>query len=155
MKAKIQKFDSGMHYFMVDDEVIKGFKKKDIKRVLCQLNGKTEFHCALMPKKGEGTFVNLGKKIIDPLGLSEGDYIDVIFKEDNNRYQFDMPTELQEVLKTDEEADGIFQSLTDGNKRGLIYLVNGVKSIDKRIERALKIAEKLKIGITSPRKVLK
>jgi uncharacterized protein YdeI (YjbR/CyaY-like superfamily) len=60
-----------------------------------------------------------------------------------------------EVLKTDTEAESIFKGLTDGNKRGLIYLVTQVKSIDKRIERSLKIAERLKLGIKSPREILK
>jgi uncharacterized protein YdeI (YjbR/CyaY-like superfamily) len=49
----------------------------------------------------------------------------------------------------------VFEDLTDGNKRGLIYVVSSVKSSDKRIERALKIVEKLKIGVTSPRLILK
>ena len=59
------------------------------------------------------------------------------------------------MLDTDEAANKIFESLTDGNKRGLIHLITIPKSSDKKIERALLIAEKLKIGISSPRLVLK
>lgn len=60
-----------------------------------------------------------------------------------------------EVLKTDQKADNIFKTLTEGNKRGLIYLVTQVKSIDKRIGRSLKIAERLKLRVKSPREILK
>jgi uncharacterized protein YdeI (YjbR/CyaY-like superfamily) len=60
-----------------------------------------------------------------------------------------------EVLASDPEADRVFHSLTEGNQRGLMYLVTQVKSSDKRIDRALKIADKIKQGITSPRVILK
>jgi uncharacterized protein YdeI (YjbR/CyaY-like superfamily) len=66
-----------------------------------------------------------------------------------------MPEELSEVLCQDPDADAVFQNLTDGNKRGIIYLVTLLKTSDKRIERALIIAEKLKLGVTSPRLILK
>jgi uncharacterized protein YdeI (YjbR/CyaY-like superfamily) len=66
-----------------------------------------------------------------------------------------MPEELREVLDTDPEAGRVFDSLTEGNKRGLMYLVSQVKSSDKRIERSFIIAAKLKRGITSPREILK
>jgi uncharacterized protein YdeI (YjbR/CyaY-like superfamily) len=66
-----------------------------------------------------------------------------------------MPEELKEVLDTDDEANKIFHTLTAGNQRGLIYLLSLVKSSDKKIERALKIAERIKLGITSPRLILK
>jgi hypothetical protein len=67
----------------------------------------------------------------------------------------EMPKELKEVLNTDMEADKVFHSLTAGNQRSLIYLISQVKSSDKRIERALKMAEQIKNGITSARAILK
>ena len=49
----------------------------------------------------------------------------------------------------------IFHALTEGNQRGVIYLVTQVKSSKKKVERALKISEKLKQGVTSARLILK
>lgn len=89
------------------------------------------------------------------LHLTAGDRLDITLVPDETEYQFNMPEEFQEVLDTDPSAKMVFESLTDGNKRGLIHLVMMVKSSDKRIERALKIADRLKRGITSPRLVLK
>lgn len=66
-----------------------------------------------------------------------------------------MPEEFKEVLNSDQEADEIFHSLTEGNQRGLIYLVSQVKSSDKKIERALKIVARIKNGVTTPRVILK
>ncbi len=108
-----------------------------------------------MQKKEGGYFINIGSTICKKLNLSEGSKITASFSIDKTEYQFEMPEELKEVLNTDFEADKIFHSLTEGNQRGLIYLISQVKSSDKKIERALKIVEKLKNGITSPRVILK
>ena len=151
---KIEKFSNGMHYVMVNQEIVNAFLLKGSKRAICTINSE-HFHCAFMPKKEGGYFINLGSIICKKLNLNEGNEIILSFKDDDSEFQFDMPEEFIEVLYQDPDADSVFQSLTDGNKRGLIYVIMLVKSSEKRIERALKVAEKLKLGITSPRLVLK
>jgi hypothetical protein len=152
---KLEKFSSGMHYVMVNDEMLTPFLSKKIKRVMCKINDSLDFHCAFMPKKEGGFYINIGSKICNALSLKLGDDVTLIFTEDKTEYQFDMPEELTEVFYQDPDAFTIFEGLTDGNKRGLIYLVTMVKSSEKRIERALKIVEKLKIGITKPQLIMK
>lgn len=151
----LEKFDSGMHYIMLDEEVVQTLIAHNNHRVMCRLNDQVEFHCAIMPKKESGYFINIGSSICKKLKIKEGSAVTASFSADHSKYQLEMPEELQEALNTDLEADQLFHSLTEGNQRGLIYLVTQVKSKDKRIERALKITEKLKIGVTSPRIILK
>jgi hypothetical protein len=152
--SKIEKFSNGMHYVMVDEKIADSFLSKGTKRALCLIEN-TTFHCAFMPKKEGGYFINLGSTVCKKLNLKEGDEIVLTFKEDNSELQFEMPEEFSEVLYQDPDADAVFQGLTDGNKRGLIYVITLVKSSEKRIERALKVADKMKIGVTSPRLILK
>lgn len=151
----LEKFDSGMHYIMIDKKTVLTLTKNNNKRAICRLNGELEFHCAIMPKKEGGHFINIGLTICKKLNIKEGSKVSATFSIDKTAYQFEMPEELKEVLETDPEADNIFHSLTEGNQRGLIYLVTQVKSSDKKIERALKIAERIKNGVTSPRIILK
>jgi Bacteriocin-protection, YdeI or OmpD-Associated/Domain of unknown function (DUF1905) len=151
----LKKFDAGMHYILLDIKTVSALTKNNNKRAICKLNNQLEFHCAVMPKKGGGYFVNIGLTICKKLKLKEGSIISATFLVDETAYQFDMPEELKEVLDTDEEANIIFHSLTEGNQRGLIYLVAQVKSTDKKIGRALKIVERIKNGITSARVILK
>ncbi|HQS36418.1 MAG TPA: YdeI/OmpD-associated family protein, partial [Sediminibacterium sp.] len=124
-------------------------------RVVCKLNDQLEFHCAFMPKKEGGHYINIGATICKKLQLKEGSLVKVSFEVDNSDYQFAMPEEFSEVLSSDADANFIFHNLTEGNQRGLIYLVSQVKSSEKRIERALRIANRLKNGVTSPRVILK
>jgi Bacteriocin-protection, YdeI or OmpD-Associated/Domain of unknown function (DUF1905) len=144
-----------MHHFMLDKKIVTTLTKGGNKRAICKLNDEIEFHCAIMPKKEGGHFVNVGLSICKKLKLKEGSKISATFSVDKTDYQFEMPEELREVLNTDAKAEKLFHSLTDGNQRGLIYLVKQVKSVDKRIERALKIVEQIKNGVTSTRLILK
>ncbi len=144
-----------MHYILLDAATVNHLIKKDNNRVICTINHAVSFHCAIMPKKEGGHFINIGQAVCKKLGLTEGCSLEASFETDNTPYQFDMPEELMEVLNTDSKAYDLFHNLTEGNQRGLIYLITQVKSQDKRIARALKIAQQLKNGITSPRTILK
>jgi len=151
----VRKFKSGMHFIILDAETVSTLTKNENKRIMCQMNGRVEFHCAIMPKKEGGHFINIGSAICKKLQLKEGSLVTATFTVDDSEYQFEMPEVIKEVLNTDREASKIFHSLTEGNQRGLIYLVTQAKSTDKKIERALRIMEKIKSGITSPRVILK
>jgi Bacteriocin-protection, YdeI or OmpD-Associated/Domain of unknown function (DUF1905) len=151
----LEKFESGMHYIMLDRKTVLALTKNNNKRAICRLNEELEFHCAIVPKKEGGHFINIGLTICKKLKIKEGSKVSAAFSFDKTEYQFKMPEELKEVLDTDQEANKIFHSLTKGNQRGVIYLVTQVKSGDKKIERALKIAERLKNGVTSPKVILK
>lgn len=151
----LEKFAGGMHYIRIEEELALSLIKNKNNRVLCRVNDQVEFHCALMHKKEGGYFINIGSGICKKLNIRKGSKLTAAFSSDNSKYQFEMPEELQEVLDTDPEADSVFHSLTEGNQRGLIYLVVQVKSTEKRIDRSLRIAEKLKNGITSPKFILK
>jgi hypothetical protein len=151
----LEKLSHGVHYIRVDSDIVDAFINKGTKRAICTLNMQVEFHCAFMPRKEGGHFVHIGTAICRKLKLKEGSAVKATFHADDSEYKFEMPEELSAVLNSDTDANHIFHHLTEGHQRGLIYLVTQVKSSDKRIERALKIAERLKIGHTSPRTILK
>ncbi len=155
MKYTVQKFTNGMHFLAVSTSTANKYIDGKNRRALCIINKTEKLHVGFMPKKDGNYFITIGAMVLKKLHLKNGDEVTASFEKDDTTYQFNMPEELQEVLDTDDEANKIFHSLTDGNKRGIIYLVTLVKSSDKKIERALKIADKLKAGITSPRLILK
>lgn len=144
-----------MHYILLEEECVLALTKDGNKRALCVLNDQIEIHCAIMSKKEGGHYIRIGSSICKELNIHEGSKVTATFKVDTSKYQFEMAEELQAVLNSDPEADIIFHSLTEGNQRGLIYLVTLVKSPDKRIDRALKIVDSIKNGITSPKRILK
>jgi uncharacterized protein YdhG (YjbR/CyaY superfamily) len=143
---------NGGHHIIVPEDIVALFPGK---RAVCTLNGTAVFHCAFMPVKNGGHFVYVGRTVLTKIKAKKGDQVSALFTPDTSDYQFAIPEELEEVLRTDPEGNALFQQLTPGKKRGLIHLVQLVKSSEKRIERALLIMTRLKQGIHSPAQVLR
>jgi antitoxin component of MazEF toxin-antitoxin module len=155
IRCSIEKWGN-MHAIPVAATVAAAFLKTGTRRVICTINDKHSLHAALMTRKEQGDYyIYMGKAVLKKTGLTIGATVTVQLAPDNSEYQFDMPEELAEVLNTDSDAHAIFHALTPGRQRGLIHLVAMLKTVDKRIERALKIADKIKAGITTPAAVLK
>lgn len=143
-----------MHAVSVDALSVEPWVDQGIKRVLCSI-GNARLHVALNPRKQGGYWIYINSATVQSEGLRVGALVTFSLEPDKSPIQFDVPEEFAEVLETDPEAKSIFSALTPGNQRGLIYLVTQLKSTDKRIARALLIAEKLKRGIHFPKLILK
>lgn len=153
-RFRISKWAGNAHCIFIPEKIAEKFEGKPYPRALCTIK-EHSFHCAFMKSKEQGYYVYLGKKLINDLKLRVGDEVSVGFSSDKSENQAPVIEELKEVLSTDPEAEQIFNSLTPGNQRSLIYLVSLVKSPQKRVDRSLLIAAKLKAGITSARLILK
>lgn len=124
--------------WVVDE--IGGLQKQ---RLICNVNGIMEFQCGLMPL-GEGAgYIYLNKKRIKELGIDESSVIKIRLREDNSEYGMDMCEELQIILAQDEEVNYKFHKLTKGKQRTLIHYISNFKTSDKRIEKALTMAQHL------------
>jgi len=143
-----------MHYLELSPALVKRLTIGGNKRVICTLTGTIRLHAAVMKTKEGMYYVMIGSKYLRQLQLVAGKQVKATFTIDTSELQFPMPEELAEVLRTDPEAEVVFNRLTPGNKRGLMALVNMVKSVDKKIERALLIAEKIKRGVHSPQQIM-
>ena len=73
-----------------------------------------------------------------------GDKVTVELRRDNTKYGLPMPEELQEVLNQDDEGNRLFEALTNGRQRTILYYVAKAKDVDRRIHAALVIVEHLK-----------
>lgn len=155
MKYTLQNTGGHMHYITLADKTVQQLTTGGNKRVLCTINKTVTLHAAILRTKEGMCYIMVSSKYLKQLKIKAGSTVDAVIKKDHSELQFNVPEEFTEVFATDLAAEKIFASLTDGNKRGLIALVNMVKSTDKKIERALRIAEKLKIGIKSPQLMMK
>lgn len=132
------------HCFTVPAIYADIFKAEDgSRRVVCVLNDTLTLHAAIMPH-GKGWVISMNKTNMKKLGLNVGSAVNVCISKDTSAFGLPMPDEFAEVLAQDEAAKNYFDALTAGKKRSLIHIVSGVKNIDKRIEKALMIAERLK-----------
>lgn len=152
----IEKNEGVGHYAIIPADIAAAFLSNGYKRLLCQVNNQEVLHMAIMHNKVAGFhYIYLGNAFLKKMKLQAGSQVDISFAPDETPYQFDMPAALEEVLNTDEAAHRAFHALTEGNQRGLIQLIRQVKSEEKQVERALRMAENLKLGIRSPRDILR
>lgn len=132
------------YHIKVPIHVSKSLIENGVKRMRVTLNEKMTIASGLMPAGDEVYFILINKKVRDTLKVDEGSKIEVHVVEDKSEYGMDMPDELQACLESDKRGNELFQKLTPGKQRNLIYAVGNVKKPDIRIHRALVILEHLK-----------
>ena len=133
-------------HFAVPDFVFNALADGEDRRVVCTLNEKTEYQCAMLPR-GDGSYlITVNKKIRDQWKLKTGSQVTVSLRKDHSEYGLPMPEELAEVLAQDAEGNRFFHALTPGKQRTLLYIAGNIKNSEKRIYRALAIVEHLKIN---------
>ena len=132
---------------LIPAEIFADFESAGVKRIICTINGKRKLHAAFHKRNGE-TFVMLGKQMAKDFDLIPGDEIDVTIEADKTRYQMAVSEEFLEVLATDVDGEKLFHQLTPGKQRSLLHAINMVKSSNIRIEKALLLMQKLKMGQT-------
>ncbi|MBT8186008.1 MAG: YdeI/OmpD-associated family protein [Eudoraea sp.] len=148
---------SGTHALEIPEHIASPFilQGHNRVRVMAKFEGRTiTFHGALQKRKGQ-YYMIFGKKNQKALGVYPNDYFELQLFEDTSKYGVEMPEELEAVLQSDHKALQIFESFTDGKKRGIIYMVLGYKTSQSRIDKSLLICENLKRGIRKNEELLK
>lgn len=145
-ETTLERFNSNLWHFHipVPPQVAQRFLKAKKTRVTCSINGSEAFHAAILSAGNGNHFINVNKKLRDALKLKEGTAVQVSLSEDDSEYGMPMPEAMEAVLAQDDAGNAVFQSLTPGKKRTLLYIVGLPKNVDLRIKRALVILEHLK-----------
>ncbi|WP_027392145.1 YdeI/OmpD-associated family protein [Aquimarina latercula] len=145
------------HSVLIPLEIAKSFITNNQKRVIVEISFKDthiKFHAALLKRK-EQFYVMFSQRKQKQLGILLNDYFNIQLLEDTSKYGVEMSEELEAVLQSDPEASDIFESLTAGMKRSLIYYVLQFKNSQTKIDKALIITENLKLGIRDKKQLIK
>jgi hypothetical protein len=133
-----------LHYLEIPAAVVEQLGGTFNVRLLCSVKGADPFQCGLVAL-GEGKgYITLSSKRMKALGLQLGQAVEVRLWEDTSEFGMEVPEELAELLRQDGEGDRRFRLLPPGKQRYIIYYVSGVKSSQRRIDRALLLIGNLK-----------
>jgi len=132
-----------LHYILViPDDIIEKINKPGRVRVKGTMNG-APFALAIQNLKTGEKYFSIGNPLRRAAKIQLSVPVKVEFHiVDEN--QLDMPEELTAVLEQDTEGKAVFESLTIGYKRSLIYYITSVKNVDSRVKRAIEIIDKAK-----------
>lgn len=153
-KTQVKNQGKGWSYFLPLPEAhIDALKADGNKRVIVQFNEDYNIHAAILFRKSYGHFVMLSKKHLKALDLELGSEVQATVRIDDSKYQFECPEVFEEVMRTDPEAFEIFERLTPGGQRSILAIIAAVNNTDKQIDKALKVADYLKQGVTNFRTI--
>ncbi|RNC83026.1 MAG: DUF1905 domain-containing protein [Balneola sp.] len=113
-------------------------------RLLCSINGNKKMHSGLMGKGDGRGLIIVNQKRQKAWEISIGDEVEATIELDHSKYGAEMPEELEALLEQDRGGLTAFEKITPGQQRFIIGYVDGVKSIQKRIDRAIMMIENLK-----------
>ncbi|RDV12597.1 DUF1905 domain-containing protein [Pontibacter diazotrophicus] len=131
----------GIHYLEVPKEVVQELGKG---RLYCTVNGKLKFQCGLMAL-GEGkAYISISKKRMQETGVKLGDTIAATLERDESQFGTEVPAEMEELLRQDEEGNRRFLLLKPGMQRYMLQHVAGVNNPQLRVDRAITLIENLK-----------
>ena len=145
-KSILENFDNsnvwGGHV-VVDDAIVQEIREQKIKRLICTVNNKVNFHCALL-SKGDGTYyVMVNKDLQKKLKVILGEKLSLVLEKDTSKYGIPLPEEMKEILAQDSDVNRIFHSLTPGKQRSLLYQIGLPKTTESRIKKAVLISRYL------------
>lgn len=114
-------------------------------RVVIQLNSKISWQGGIVAL-GDGIgYITISTARMKKLDIHLNDVVEIKLEKDTSKYGFDMPEELDELLKQDIEGYIRFEKLKPSIQRYIIYYIIQVKSSEKRLERALTLINNLKL----------
>ena len=136
------------------DKFIKANQKRV--KVTATFNQKSiTFYAALKKEKSGMYRIYFSKAKQKELDIFMNDYFQLQIFEDTSKYGVEMSEELEAVLLSDYDAFQLFEGLTPGKKRSIIYAISRYKSPQTRVDKALILTQNLKKGIKDPKLWLK
>ena len=135
--GQLDKMRGGYFYLRIEADIINQFERKRHKRLICHLDDKISFSCGLNHLGDGNFFLIIAGKHLDQLGKKPGNTVDYRIEEDPNPLGVEVPEVLSTLLMQDEDLKAIYEKISDGKKRALIFAILKIKNIDKQVEKSI------------------
>lgn len=132
--GQLEKIKGGYFYLMIDAGIINQFERKRHTRLVCHLDAKISYQCGLNHLGDGNFFIIIAGKYLEQLGKKVGSFVHFRIEEDPNPLGVDVPEVLTVLLMQDENLKDIYDKITDGKKRALIFSILKIKDIDKQVQ---------------------
>ncbi|GAA0732791.1 hypothetical protein GCM10009430_46290 [Aquimarina litoralis] len=131
---QLEKRKGGYFYLKIDSEIINQFSRKRATRMICTIDNIVSYRCGLN-HLGDGNFyIIVAGKYLEKLDKEPNDKVVYEIEEDPDQLGVEIPEVLSVLLEQDSEAKEIFDKITDGKKRSLIYSIVKIKNMDRQIK---------------------
>lgn len=143
---QLEKRKGGYYFLKIDSKTVEKFEKRRATRLRCKVNGKLEFSCGLN-HLGDGNFyIILATRFLKSLEKKPGELVSFEIYEDPNPLGVEIPEVVTAIINQDDQLKEIYDSLSDGKKRSLVFTIDKIKDIDKQINKVTKFLNEQKVG---------
>ncbi len=146
-------------HIYIPEKIMQPFVASKVDRLYIKAyynNKSIDFYAAYVKDKNTDDYrIMFGKRLQKELGVLQNDYFEIQLFENTSKYGVRVPEELEEVFKLDLEAFKVFEGLTVGKKRSIIYAIARYKNSQTRIDKALIVCDNLRKGNLNPYTILK
>lgn len=142
---QLEKRKGGYYYLKIDSELVENLTNKRATRLVCQLEDEISYRCGLNHLGDGNFFIIVAGKYLEKLNKELGDTIKYSIEEDPDQLGVEMPEVLSVFLNQEPEYKAIFDSITDGKKRSLIYKIIKVKDIDLQVRHIIDFLDEQRI----------
>jgi hypothetical protein len=139
---QLEKRKGGYFYFKLDADIVNQFEKKKATRIICTIDDEISFRCGLNHLGDGNFFIIVAKKHLEKLRKHLGDSVNFRIDKDPDQLGVEMPEVLEVLLAQDSEIKKVFDNLTDGKKRSLIYGIKKIKNIDIQVQSTIDFLQK-------------
>jgi hypothetical protein len=145
--GQLEKIKGGYFYLTIDAQIIQQFERKRHTRLVCHLDGKISYQCGLNHLGDGNYFIIIAGKILQQLGKKVDSRVYFRIEEDPNPLGVEVPEVLTVLLEQDEHLKEIYDKISDGKKRALIFSILKVKNIDKQVDGMIEFLGKEKLTL--------
>ncbi|MEM1336415.1 MAG: DUF1905 domain-containing protein [Bacteroidota bacterium] len=139
---QLEKRKGGYFYLRVGAEIVAQFPRKRATRMICTLDNTMSYRCGLNHLGDGNYFIIVASKYLEKLGKGLGDLIDYKIEEDPDPLGVAIPEVVTVFLDQEAEYNTIFNTLTDGKKRSLIYSIHKIRDIDRQVKIIMAFLDK-------------
>ena len=132
--GQLEKIKGGYFYLTIEADIINQFERKRHTRLVCHLDEKISYQCGLNHLGDGNYFIIIAGKYLEQLGKKVGSVVNFKIEEDPNPLGVDVPEVLTVLLMQDENLKEIYDQITDGKKRALIFSILKIKNIDRQVK---------------------
>ena len=139
--GQLEKRKGGYFYLGIPAEEVAKFEQGKATRLVCTIDQKVSYSCGLNHMGDGNFFIIVATRYMKQLKKQIGDIVAFEITEDPNPLGVKIPEALAVLLEQDEAAKAVFDKITDGKKRSLIYSIQKIKDIDKQVQKTLDFLE--------------
>lgn len=141
---KLPASKGGYYFLEIHAALVEQLPQKRNTRLVCVLDKKVTLHCGFNNLGNGHYFIIIAARHIAKIKKKAGDLVSAMLEPTADPLGIEVPEVLSALLEQDEELKQVYDAMTDGKKRSLVFLIKDMKSVDLQVQKATRFLTDVK-----------